>query len=302
VGKTLPDDTVKYVNSLNGQVLSVFGDDGTWRYDLVYLDGRPIGKVVNGQSVEVLYFITDHLGTPVAITDNSRTVVWSSEYYPFGEQYAEYVSETNKIRFPGQWHDQESGLHYNWHRYYATDIGRYLQADPIGLAGGMNPYGYALNNPLSYTDLEGLSVWDDIVDGYWTAFYVSNPTLWAGDQVSSYLVSLLPAWVREGRYVGTGYGEEAVEYWACKYNNEQGEWYTNQRKFAFGLAGNFAALWTEDNWKWTSLTLSGAYTWRVIGPYSTRGVPKYIQRIRKFMRFDRPHHGKPYGWDGEWFK
>ena len=58
---------------------------------------------------------------------------------------------------PGQYYDAETGLHYNWHRYYDPETGRYLTPDPIGLAGGINPFLYAEANPVSYIDPEGLN-------------------------------------------------------------------------------------------------------------------------------------------------
>jgi len=63
----------------------------------------------------------------------------------------------SNVRLPGQYYDSESGLHYNWHRYYDPSIGRYLRSDPIGLAGGVNTYGYAYQNPLIYFDFIGFS-------------------------------------------------------------------------------------------------------------------------------------------------
>ena len=65
---------------------------------------------------------------------------------------------TQPIRFQGQWADEETGLYYNRHRYYDPDMGRYITSDPIGLAGGLNGYGY-VGDPLVSIDALGLSEW-----------------------------------------------------------------------------------------------------------------------------------------------
>ena len=62
------------------------------------------------------------------------------------------------LRFAGQYEDTESGYHYNWHRYYDPSTGRYLTPDPIGLAGGLNGYGYAGQDPMGAVDPWGLKV------------------------------------------------------------------------------------------------------------------------------------------------
>lgn len=104
----------------------------------------------------VYFFHHDHLNTPQVITDESGTIVWETEYKSFGETTITTETVSNNFRFPGQYYDQESGLHYNYFRCYDPNTGRYLREDPIGLYGGINPYTYVNNNPLIYIDLNGL--------------------------------------------------------------------------------------------------------------------------------------------------
>lgn len=96
------------------------------------------------------------------MTNEAGEKVWSAEHKPFGKATVntdvdgdgEHV-ELN-ARFPGQQYDKETGLHYNYYRYYNPSTGRYMTSDPIGLRGGLNTYGYVGGNPVNYTDPRGL--------------------------------------------------------------------------------------------------------------------------------------------------
>ena len=108
------------------------------------------------------YYINDHLGTPQRLITGEGTVVWQAAYLPFGRTQVQLGTVQNNLRFPGQYFDAETGLHYNWNRYYDPDTGRYLSPDPIGLYGGMNLYAYTNQNPINYIDHKGLFDIEDI--------------------------------------------------------------------------------------------------------------------------------------------
>jgi len=94
-------------------------------------------------------------------------VVWAADLAdPFALHVVGGGGLAPGLRFPGQYYQPETGLYYNYHRDYDPDTGRYLQPDPIGLAGGLNPYVYANANPLRYIDPFGLEVtlWKRPVD------------------------------------------------------------------------------------------------------------------------------------------
>ena len=113
------------------------------------------------------YFHNDHLGTPQVVTDSTQAVVWQGDYDPFGKATETVAKVEQNLRFPGQYLDRESGLHYNYFRTYDPSIGRYTQSDPIGLEGGVSTYGYAYQNSLRYTDPDGLNPVAGCLAGAW---------------------------------------------------------------------------------------------------------------------------------------
>lgn len=104
---------------------------------------------------ETYYFHNDHLGTPQALTDKDQNVVWQAEYDPFGKATETVALVEQNLRFPGQYLDRETELHYNYFRDYDSAIGRYLQSDPIGISGGLSTYNYANSSPAMYVDPTG---------------------------------------------------------------------------------------------------------------------------------------------------
>jgi len=115
-------------------------------------------------SPQTHFVISDHLGYPEMVTDTTGAPLWTPDHFPFGET----VSETGEVndpllRYPGQWAVPRAEelnlptLFYNGYRWYRPQWGRYTQADPIGLRGGMNLFGYAKGNPLRFVDPLGMT-------------------------------------------------------------------------------------------------------------------------------------------------
>ena len=112
---------------------------------------------INKRLEQVYYLHTTHLDVPLALTDDQGDTAWQASYTPFGKISItlDTLPERFTARFPGQYWDEEKGSYYNMFRDYVPETGRYLQSDPIGLAGGINTYGYAYQNPVMYTDPTG---------------------------------------------------------------------------------------------------------------------------------------------------
>jgi len=151
--------TVYYFYNEAGQLLGEYNQFGVVIREYIWFGNTPVAIITGGQ---VYHIHSDHLNTPREVTNSANTVVWRWVSDPFGEALAEEDPDGDGIqfhfnfRFPGQYFDVETGLHYNYHRTYNPRTGRYLEVDPIGLEGGVNLYAYVLNNPILGVDRFGL--------------------------------------------------------------------------------------------------------------------------------------------------
>jgi len=125
----------------------------------------------------VYYLHDDQLGTPEVMSDSDGSLVWRATARPFGKASVNEDLDgdgntvTLNLRQPGQYYDEETGLHYNYFRYYDPSTGRYITADPLGINGLMDVLGdeftgqdaglytYSKNNPLNNIDPFGLTTY-----------------------------------------------------------------------------------------------------------------------------------------------
>lgn len=146
-----PLNTTAFVYD-NAMLLGEYKNNGSQEY--IYLNGMIVAMVKNG----VLYNVyNDHLGTPRTVTDQGNNIVWKWDNTEvFGNNAPSVQTVEFNLRFPGQYFDNESNLHYNYYRTYNPKTGKYIQSDPLGLEAGTNTYGYVSGNSLSASDPLGL--------------------------------------------------------------------------------------------------------------------------------------------------
>ncbi|HRW65213.1 MAG TPA: RHS repeat-associated core domain-containing protein [Candidatus Competibacter sp.] len=139
------DTTGHLIRAYGWQPNTAYGTAPLWQAEIVGTAWRPY------------VFQTDHLGTVQLATDAQGQIAWTARSEAFGQSTPESGNTiTMNLRFPGQYYDEESGLHYNTFRDYDPQTGRYIESDPIGLEGGVNTYAYVEGNPLNFIDAEGL--------------------------------------------------------------------------------------------------------------------------------------------------
>lgn len=274
---TLYDEAGKWVGDydVNGQPIQ----------QVIWLDDLPVGLLVGAGVNQKLYYIeADGLGTPRVVIDPDRNVAvwrWDLAGEAFGDSApnedvdGDSITFVFDMRFPGQRYDSATGMNYNYFRDYDPSTGRYMQSDPIGLAGGISTFSYVAGKPLNAVDYYGLvkvnlfprskdpkSAWsifnlipDDpnlcVVGGH------GSPTLLAGLSPDD-LATLLRK--KHGRCSG-----KQVVLYACNTGLQPKE--KGAKPYAQNLAyahGQWVSA--PDNWGWLHYNGVDGYAWYSIGP------------------------------------
>ncbi|MBW5483996.1 type IV secretion protein Rhs [Streptomyces bambusae] len=132
----------------------------TWDHDGVAPLTQVERRLLDDAEVDRRFFaiVTDLVGTPRELVDEHGEVAWQTRATLWGTTtWNRDASAYTPLRFPGQYFDPESGLHYNRHRHYDPTTGRYASADPLGLTPAPNPVTY-VDNPTTWIDPLGLQM------------------------------------------------------------------------------------------------------------------------------------------------
>lgn len=195
-----------------------------WEY--IWFGGEPLVQVEVATGT-VRYYFNDHLATPKLQTDAAGSVVWRLEHEPYGQEFTYPVAgqHPQPLRFPGQEAQSVPSARYNIFRWYRSGWGRFTQSDPAGLKRGLNLYGYAGADPISFLDPLGLAYFAKrpLKGLPWLGPFSCNPLDdWLDDEISHehlfFEDALLPGDVGFASN-GTLYsGENPAEY-QCKSGN-----------------------------------------------------------------------------------
>lgn len=134
------------------------------------------------------YYYLAGLGTPgtVGLIDSTGSLKDRYRYAPWGGLEDSLETIPNVLKFASREYDAETHLYYDRARYYDPQLSRFISEDPIGLAGGINQYAYASDDPTNFSDPSGLEPCPFIYQPYcgWT---LSGVTVWAASQEDQFM-------------------------------------------------------------------------------------------------------------------
>ncbi|GMA12007.1 hypothetical protein GCM10025882_24320 [Acinetobacter gyllenbergii] len=140
-------------------MIGEYSADGVPLVEYVWMGDKPVAAIYgSGATSKTYWIVTDAQNTPRRLIDaaDASTTVWAWDSTAFGVGVPSVQTVKFNLRFPGQYYDELTKQHYNHNRYYNPALGRYVEPDPIGLEGGLNPYIYANGNPINSVDPNGL--------------------------------------------------------------------------------------------------------------------------------------------------
>jgi RHS repeat-associated protein len=165
-----------------GNILSMYASDGRLIFqqnqrtglniDYIYLGGSLVARRERNNSTGIFanrYEHTDALGSPVAVTDGSQSVLERNEYEPYGKVIGASVKDGPG--YTGHVADAQTGLDYMQQRYYDPSLGRFMSVDPVGVTetgANFNRFWYGNNNPYRFTDPDGRQSKDE--GNFWVGF------------------------------------------------------------------------------------------------------------------------------------
>jgi RHS repeat-associated protein len=157
VSEAFSGSTTHYIHDIRGNVIAeADGSSGTTTMEYVWMEGELLAQIDG--SGNIVYVHNSHIGAPQKITNPSRTLVFDQIREPFGEVSSTPTSTTpTNWRFPGQYANANNSLSHNGARDYDPACACYVESDPSGLAGGLNPIAYAGQNPTQTVDPLGLA-------------------------------------------------------------------------------------------------------------------------------------------------
>ena len=151
----------QYAYDEDSHLIGEYDASGTMLVEYIWMGDKPIAAVYPGN--RIINITTDYQNKPRSGMDavtGQQVWYWNPDAFGVAKPVDSTTGLPNgvviNLRFPGQYYDQQSGLYYNHNRYYNPELGRYMEPDPIGLEGGLNPYAYAGSNPVNNVDPSGL--------------------------------------------------------------------------------------------------------------------------------------------------